>query len=186
MTDLLSIPANAVRTIWVFTVDLTEADLETFQTEARSPHGELSTWPLRDALGIAHLNQQHFELFSAHTMKEYGLARYLTEANGMDDTSVAPDASKLDALDGSLLLLFESAIPTDIHRLAPTAPLHLIGRYTEARDYSLRQPPKSTAAHVTSSAKVKKRPSDAAMSGRIATIALILMGLLVWLVIAIA
>lgn len=183
MSDLYSIPANAVGAIWVFQIDLAEPELAEFTDQITSANGEVNIWPLRDALGVAHLNADYTEVFQAETMKEYGLARYLTEANGMDLDSVSPDAAKLDALNGSLLLLFSSALLETELNLNPINPLQLVGRYTESRDFSVRQAPTSDAAQIETSVPVKKRPSDAAMSGRIATIALLLMGLFVWFLI---
>ena len=120
----------------------------------------------------------------AETLADYGLADYLIEANGMDPASVDPDRARLDALTGPVLLVLSGALADGIDRLAPRAPLTLVGRYTETPDFTLRPPLRSDAASGAIGDAPAKRPSDAAMSGRIATLALLvlfaLVGVMIW------
>ncbi len=191
MSDLLSIPAASLRTVWVFTIALDEEALPAFEeerpaagTDERS-HSH-SHWPLRDALGLAQLDAGFAEVFMAEKLKDYGFARYLVEGDGMDEASVAPDADRLDALTGPVLVLHSGGLPEQTTRLDPRAPLTLVGRYTETMEFTLRSPLDSASAKTPTDippTAPRKKPSDAAMSGRVATVALLVMGLLVWLMI---
>lgn len=174
--DPLSMPAGARRTVWVFTVDLPEADLGAF-TGTAGANGAPA--PVAEALGVARVDAARIEAFDAATMRDYGLPAYLTEANGMDPESVAPDRAKLTALTGPVLLVFGEALPEGTERLAPKAPLRLVGRYVESLDLAPRTAPVSEAAKGPVGDAPRKAPSQAAMSGRIAGIALLVLFLLV-------
>lgn len=189
MSDLLSIPAASLRTVWVFTIALDEEALPAFGQErpaAGTNEGSRSHWPLRDALGLVLLDAGFAEVFMAEKLKDYGFARYLVEGDGMDEASVAPDADRLDVLTGPVLVLHSGGLPEQTTRLDPRAPLTLVGRYTETMEFTLRNPLDSASARTPTDippTAPRKKPSDAAMSGRVATVALLVMGLLVWLMI---
>ncbi|HKL70049.1 hypothetical protein [Salibaculum sp.] len=184
MTDQLAIPAAGVRSVWVFTADLPEADLEEFRGADDAPGTDRDS-RLEQAVGAGRLAPSHVELFMAETMADYGLSDYLVEANGMDASSVDPDRARLDALRGPVLLVLSGALADGIDRLEPKAPLTLVGRYTETPNFTLRPPLQSVAAPGSiADAPPVKRPSDAAMSGRIAALALLVLflvvGMMIW------
>jgi len=166
MTGALAIPPGPERCVWVFAIDLPTDEAEAFASGA-----------LAEALGVDHLDPTQTELIDADTFTEYGLTRYLAEGQGIADASLSPDAAKLDALRGPLLLVFRPALGQG--HLAPRPPLRLIGRYDE-----VPLPPRIgmagyDAAADTIPVPVVKRPSDAAMSGRVATVVLILLAIFV-------
>ena len=184
MTELYRIPAGSVRAIWLFALDLPEAEIKAF-AEKDDGEGDTAPSPLRDALGVPRLNQDFIEIFKADGLKDFGLARYLTEANGMDEATVAPDAETLDRLTGTLVMVTSAALPHGLDRIDPRPPLRLVGRYSERADMRLRPPLRSDSAGPQSAeTPPAKTKSDAAMSGRIATLALLvlaaLVGLMIW------
>lgn len=123
MSDDLTLPTrDDARAIWVFTAALDPADFETF-AQVRD------TYPLAEALGLPGLGPGSVETFLGEDIAEYGLDRYLTEAHGMDHGSVAPDAARLAALSGPVVLLFSRDLPEGIARLDPKPPLAFVGRY---------------------------------------------------------
>lgn len=165
--DALQVPPTG-RATWVFQVALEGPTLEAFKAQ---PHPEQadapSAWPLREALGLARLDHDFIEVFEAEGLNDYGFARYLTEANGMDDASVAPDAARLDALKGPVLLVYSAALPQGTNALSPRAPLRLVGRYTQAPEASLMQAPASNAAKPSSkTAKRRALPPRRSLSRR--------------------
>jgi hypothetical protein len=139
MTDRLSVPS--ARSLWVFRADLSEAD----QGRVRDAGFDPAT--LAGAVGAGALDPAGLEIFDAATFKDYGLARYLTEANGMDAADVTPDAQQLNVLTGPVLLVFSSALPEGTARLSPSAPLDLIGRYSARQGVTVAAPLHSDAAH---------------------------------------
>lgn len=122
----LELPPQEHRGVWVFHVDLPEAELERFKTETTDEASGTHDWPLAEALGLSWLDPEYVELFDANMMKDYGLARYLTEANGMDPATMNPADVALDELSGSVLLLFSKALPEDATELAPRPPLSFV------------------------------------------------------------
>lgn len=184
MSDLHRIPAGSVRAIWLFVLDLPEAEIKAFAEESHGGDGTAAL-PLRERLGVPHLDHDFIEVFKAETLKDFGLARYLIEANGMDEATVSPDAETLDQLTGTLVLLSSAALPDGLDRIDPHPPLRLVGRYSERADMRLRPPLRSAGAGPQSAeTPPAKKTSDAAMSGRIATLALlvlaVLVGLMIW------
>lgn len=173
MTDRLAIPLGPDRVLWVFAVDLPE-------TGAR----HLLQAGLDKALGVTPVDTTKVELIDTEAFVEYGLARYLAEGQGMDEAGLAPDTARLDALRGPVLLVHRAALPQGLGtpgHLSPQAPLRLIGRYSE-----LPPPPPMAMTGYDAAADTivvpgKKAPSEAAMSGRVAMVVLILLAIFVTL-----
>ena len=140
MSDDLTLPArDDARAIWVFTAALDAPAFAAF-----TKPGE--TWPLAQALGLPGLRPGSVETFLASDMSDYGLDRYLTEAHGMDPESVAPDATRLAALEGPVVLLFNRDLPAGAARLDPEPPLAFVGRYDAPYDLAPSAPHPETAS----------------------------------------
>ncbi|RFP90194.1 hypothetical protein DZK27_03490 [Rhodobacteraceae bacterium 63075] len=123
--EALTLPRAARRAVWVFSSE-----------DAEMPADRAA--PL---LGVSALDPDHVEAFEAEALGELGIAEFLTGANGMDKASVAPDAGKLDALRGPVLLVFSAALPGGETTLTPQPPLELVGRYVESSDAALFDAP---------------------------------------------
>jgi hypothetical protein len=163
LTDPLRIPLTRDRAVWLFAIDLPEAEVDAFLS------GDLAA-----ALGVHPLDPAQVEVVDTDTIKLIGLATYLTEANGLDEATVGPDAAMLDALKGRLLMVFRAALGDGGTRFDPKPPLRFIGHYAEpAAAPPMPMPAAETAKGVLEGGRGK--PSDAAMSGRVA------MGVLVFL-----
>ncbi|WP_368186247.1 hypothetical protein [Aestuariibius sp. HNIBRBA575] len=181
MTTPLNVPEYG-RAVWVFAIDLPDTAIAAFQAETYSDHGELRDWPLCDALGLDWLDHDFIEVFEAQTMQEYGFARYLTEANGLDEDAVGADADQLNALTGHVLLVFSDAVRSKT--LSPKPPLRLIGHYPDANPIAPMDKLYAKSAQGNLSKPAKKVKSDAAIGGKIALYAMIVMfaivGMMIW------
>lgn len=156
MTDPLRIPLTHDRAVWLFAIDLPDPAIDAFLEAG-----------LAAALGTAAVDAGQIEVIDTDTIKVIGLAKYLTEANGMDDAMVAPDAAMLDSLKGRLLMVFRAALGDGGTRFAPQAPLRFIGHYAEpAPAMPLPMPASPSTSGVIEGPRAK--PSDAAMGGRVA------------------
>ncbi len=167
-------PLEAGR-VRVFALSLSEEDAQTL-ADAKSP----------DVLGLDSWDPAYVEIFALRDLDSLGLAGYLETGCGVDPDSLAPDRTKLAQLDGWVMLIFSKAFSGVEATLRPTADLTLIGSYVEPGvDWSSTMSLTSEAAQSTALSKNKKRPSDAAMSGRIAMIVLLVLfaltGLMVWI-----
>ena len=93
--DDLTFPTeSAARTIFVFQLDIDPARIDRWK--APDAKGE---WPLPEALGVKALDASQVEVFAEEAIAEYGMVRYLTEANGMSAESVARDEAVKNAHD---------------------------------------------------------------------------------------
>src|SRR6056297_3143471 len=163
--ERLTLPPAALRAVWVFSSD----DAEMTAEKAAS------------LLGVSALDPGYIEAFEAEALGELGLAEFLTGPNGMDEASVAPDAEKLDALSGPVLLVFSAALPEGETTLAPKPPLALVGRYEESGEASLYDAPAAPQEETPQDSAAPEPPERAPLStGSIIILAaLILLGALI-------
>ena len=176
MSVQIEIPANERGVIRVFALSLTEAQAKTLRDDPAA---------LRAALG-AQIDVEKVEVFAVSDLDAVGLVRYLGDGNAVSADQLAPDRAKLEKLGGWVCIVFSQAFRDQATTLAPSAALTLIGTYREAEtDWRARQTVTADAAKPFTAPPetVKKRPSDAAISGRVATVALIVLGVLTWLMI---
>lgn len=179
MTMTIDIPAAERGIIRVFSLSMTAP-------EAQALHD--SPAALNAALG-ADVDSDFVEVFPVSNLEGVGLVSYLSDGNGVPPEQLAPDRAKLERLGGWVLIVFSSAFRDAATTLTPAPALTLIGTYGEARtDWRATETVTSEAAKPFTAPPqtVKKRPSDAAMSGRVATVVLILLGLFTWAMIWIA
>lgn len=142
MTNALEhIARQSSRSVWVFQLDAPEEALEAWEKPASARgNGKPPVWPLRDALGVEGLDPDKLEVFPVTRIGDYGLARYLTEANGFPDDAVNADAAKLSAITGNVVLVYSEALGEDAVRLRPRAPLAFIARYDTRPDLRMSAP----------------------------------------------
>lgn len=183
-TDPLHVPANPPRGVWVFAVDIPDPAAYNRFFDRFAAGGDPEDWALPRALGVDHLDEDFIEHFPVSTLAPYGgLDRYLVEANGFDDPKVAEDADRLGRVE-AVLLVFEQAFGGFEATLNPKPPLSFVGHYRESAAPALKPAPESAAAKGPIADAPTKAPSQAAMSGRVAMIALLvlfaLVGLMIW------
>jgi len=171
--EALNIPSAPHGAAWLFSFDDTIEVLDGFDDKALSA-----------ALGIqSPLDMTYVERFDASTIAEYGLAKYLSDANGL--TVPAADTAKLNAQQGALLLVFDRAVSEDAQIFAPTDVFTFIGQYApDAPVPSFDDLESKGAEGLVSIGKPAK--SDARISGMIATYVLIFLALFVTVFIWIA
>lgn len=140
-------PSQTVNSVWVFALNIARDEIGTWQApQPGTANGKPAQWPLRDALGITSLDPDGVEIFTIEDISDYGLARYLTEASGYDESAVAQDKARLDALAGPVLLLHSRALDKVDQILKPTDPLVFVGRYDTRVNVIVPQPIKTESA----------------------------------------
>ncbi|MEM6760640.1 MAG: hypothetical protein AAF601_14275 [Pseudomonadota bacterium] len=181
MSAVIEIPARERGVVRVFALSLTDAQVKSLRDSPEAVAEALGTGEL--------LERDHVVFVPMDDIAEIGLSGYLIEGAGIAETQVAADRAKLDNLSGWVLVLYSLAFADRPATLRPASSLTLIGTYGEVRtdwsgDGALTS--QSAAPGTAPPETVKKRPSDAAMSGRIATIVLIGLGLFTYIFIRIA
>jgi hypothetical protein len=177
MTDSIQIKPTEHGVVRVFDVDLPAEQIKAFNRRN-------GTWPLQDALGAGTLDPAHVDLIAVEDLDELGLAGYLAEGHGISSDDLRDMRGRLAALSGHVLIVTSRAFGGEEQTLSPRAPLHLVATFTEERPPVSFDPLPSQAARGVTGGKPP--PSDAAMSGRVASIALLVLFLLVALVVWVA
>ena len=173
MSADIHVPAHERGVIRVFALSMTD---EEAQVLADQPEA------LNAVLG-ADVDATFVEVFPLSDLEGVGLVGYLAEGNAVPMDQLTPDRAKLDKLGGWVLIVFSQAFGDREATLHPAASLTLIGTYGETRtDWRATETVEAESAKPYSAPPetVRKKPSDAAMSGRIAMIALLVLGLLTW------
>ncbi|MEL7132033.1 MAG: hypothetical protein AAGK77_06445 [Pseudomonadota bacterium] len=173
MTGSVEVSASERGVIRLFALSMTDDQAQALKDNPVSINAALGT-----DVDIAQV-----EVFPVSDLEGVGLAGYLSEGNAVPPEQLAPDRAKLDNLDGWVLIVYSRAFEGRAVTLHPDPALTLIGTYGEIpTDWRATETVETDSAKPYSAPPetVKKVPSDAAMSGRIAMIALLVIGLLTW------
>ena len=182
MTQTIHIPPNERHVIRVFQVLRSREELKS-GTQSIKPTQELAA----ELLGNGDVNRHGLELFPVSDLVGVGLSGYLVDGHGLSNEVVAPQALILDQVDGYVLLVFSSIFGPDGGTLDLSEDLVLVGTFAgEATDWEPGQPIETDSALPHSGQTGKKRPSDAAMAGRVAMVALLVLFLLTAIIVWIA
>lgn len=188
----LDIPANENGIIRVFTLSMSDEQARALKANSKDLAGENGASSLQElALGSTTLNDAHTEVFPISDLGDMTLADYLIEGAGATEEAINADRFKLSSLEGWVMVVYSNAFRGIKQRLNPSAQLTLVGTYPQTgTDWSapldLSTPSALPRGPEASEPEDEKRPSDAAMSGRIATVALLVMFLLVGLMVWVA
>ncbi len=179
MTQTITIPANETGVIRVVALSMSDAEAKALKKDRAA---------LIAALGLD-IDPDQTEIFPLADLDGLGLAGYLHEGNAVPLAQLSPDKAKLEALDGWVLIVFSRAFQGGAATLTPAPALTLIGTYSETgTDWRATEIIEADSAKPYSAPTetTKKRPSDAAMSGRVATLVLILLALFTYVFIKVA
>ena len=176
MTDTMQIAADEHRVVRVFVIDLPVDEVAALIT--RPDDGDHLPWPLASAMGATHLDADSVEIFDVAELEGVGLAGYIEEGLGMPSAAAQPDRALLDGIKGTVVIVFSAAFGGVAQTLTPRAPLRWIATYHDDEVIPTMIPLRAESADGLM-AGGRAKPSEAAMSGRIATVVLIFLGLLV-------
>ncbi len=177
--SLAEIPPMERGRLRLFAINKTE-------DEARALLDE-GTHAIQKLLGVNDLNPDFIELFRLADLGDMGLDDYLHTGYDVPRAQLDPQAGRLRALEGCVLVVLSLAF-RDLHVTLPDTPdLTLIGTFgAPAPEWTTTETVTSASADLYTGAHKPGKPvSDAAMSGRVATAALLVIflitGLVVWL-----
>jgi len=170
MSERFDVAADERGLVRVFTVDIAPAEIDAFDPAS--------------ALGVETLDTAQVEVFPLSDLRGLGLSGYMREGLGIAESEI--DAARLDALEGVVLILRSAAFGGAEVTVTPQSPLRWIGTYREETAPVRFEPlPDASARGAATPDDAPKRPSDAAMSGRVAGIPLLvifaLTAIVVWI-----
>ena len=186
MSDRFDVKENEHGLVRLFSVDLPPTEIKAFADRDFDSDDDDPAWPLKDALGATYLDEDFIELFPVSDLTGLGLPGYMIEGLGIAETDIAEDQARLSAIKGHVLVVTSNAFGGIAQTLRPRAPLKWIGTYAEETAPVTFQPLPSEAAQGNVNTETKPVPSNAAMSGRVAMAALLVLALLVAVMIWIA
>lgn len=174
MSDQIAITATEAGVVRLFAVDLDPADLEAF-------HRRNGRWPLQEALGADLLDPGHVDLIRIGDLEGVGLRGYLEQGMGVSRAELDSAGAVLDGLSGAVLVVGSRAFGGQAQHLTVRAPLrYLASLHEETPPVRFDPLPEGPPA-----APKRRPPSAAAMSGRVAMVALFLMfaltALMIWI-----
>jgi hypothetical protein len=129
------------------------------------------------------LPEGEFELFPVADLSGVGLSGYLTDGYAVPADQITRHRSKLDALDGYVLLVFSKAFEGAEVTLTPGPDLTLIGTFGEAQPDMRSLPIDSEAAQAYSGVPRQTPatpPSGASGSALIVIGLIVFLGLVLW------
>lgn len=181
MTDEIEIKASETGVVRVFSVDIPADEIPVFTAQG-------DRWPLREALGAETLDPDHVEIFDAADLTGVGLPGYLAEGHAIPEDQIAPLRERLTALRGTVMVITSRAFAGTAQTLSPRAPLNLIASFSETTTpITFGALPDASAQRQQPEAETpRKAPSDAAMSGRVAMVVLLVLAVLVAVMVWIA
>ena len=179
MSDPINIPEDERGVVRIFAVDLPKAEIEAFT-------GRNGRWPLAEAMGANHLDAEYIDVFDLGDLAGMGLAGYLEDGQGIPKAQIDPMRAQLSALSGTVLVATSRAFAASAQTLTPKAPLRYIATFTEERGPVAFEPLPKAPAGPKDAKPPRKKPSDAAMSGRVATVVLLVLAALVTVMVWIA
>lgn len=132
---IITLPFDAQRRLWLFTLDMTAAEVAALLHPQPAfppePLPELPPNPQAGLLGVDDVDADFVEIFDLANLAGLGLAGYLITGNGIPEAQIAPDRATLDALQGQVLILFAAAFTNHPVTLHPDPRLTLIASYAE-------------------------------------------------------
>jgi hypothetical protein len=145
---------------------------------------------LEHALGVTFANTEDVQIIAQAALDDLGLAQFLMMGHGISQAQITPEMDRLNALTGSFAIIRSGVFGGVAVTLADHDDAKLIATFTEEGAAPAPLTPltsdSSKGTITPPDTPIKKPKSDARVGGMIATVALLLMGLLVWLMIWIA
>lgn len=142
---------------------------------------------LEQALGAKIVTLNDVQIVSDDALHELGLAQFLMMGHGIANDDIAPHSQILNGLTGPFAIIRSGAFGPESITLRADGEAKLVATFAEERAAPPPLTPltsDSTDGAMPPAQPTSKPPkSDARIGGMVATVALILMGLLVWLMI---
>ncbi len=164
MSDTVQIPAGEHGVVRVFTLGYrVSMELAHFEAVDR----------LKEALGLEELNADDVQIVDLSAVREMGFSAFLMQAYDVTEDEITPLAATLDALKGHVAVLRSGAFKGVGATVNATGETRLVATLHEPRMSAPEPMPHYDSATGEVTGKTRKPVSDAAMSGRIAMYALL-------------
>ncbi len=129
---MIEVPAYEKDRVRVFAVNsgAPVADLrQTFLSRLEGNSPQLAPDMLAELLGTTLIDPAYIEIFPVKDLGDLGLSQYLAQALEVRGDALRADRPRLDALEGSVMIVLSAAFGGKPTTLSPGAALTLIGTY---------------------------------------------------------
>ncbi|MEP2532084.1 hypothetical protein [Shimia sp.] len=125
----LAVGENEIGVIRVFALDLPERDLRKLTNPGKTDPNPQATVAM--LVGLDWLQDGGFEIFDPEVLGDLGLSGYLRDGGGVAAAALTKDQTRLDAVQGPVLILYSRAFSGQACTLKPAPCLSHIGTYAE-------------------------------------------------------
>lgn len=178
MSQTLEIPIGERGRIRVFSLSMDREAAETLKGNSAALEQVFQT----------EIDIEYVEVFDLADLGDMSFVDYLVEGPGIEASALAAERVTLDALEGWVMVVYSGAFEDTAGPITPDPALRLLGTYpqqgidwSEGMDLSAA----SAKPYQGDAGVPEKKRSDAAIAGRVATAALLvlfaLVGLMVWI-----
>ncbi|CUH67187.1 hypothetical protein TG4357_02858 [Thalassovita gelatinovora] len=131
MIDPLQVRPDEGKGLRLFSLDVDRAERERLQKILQAAEPGLAAGRLADLLGVKAVDATRIEIFHTEDLSGFGLFNYLVKANGLPEAALDHDRARIDAFQGTVMILFSRAFHDQHVTLAPAAHVSLIGAWDE-------------------------------------------------------
>ncbi len=132
MIDPLQVRPDEGNGLRLFALDVDRDERERLQTILNAAELGLAAGRLADLLGVQDVDATRIEIFHTDDLSGFGLFNYLIKANGLPEAALEPVRARIEALEGTVMILYSRAFHDRHETLAPAAHVTLIGAWDEA------------------------------------------------------
>ncbi len=131
MIDPLQVRPDEGKGLRLFALDVDREERERLQVILNAAEPGLAAGRLADLLGVKEVDATRIEIFEAADLSDFGLFNYLVKANGLPEAALERDRARIEALSGTVMILYSRAFHDRHETLAPAAHVTLIGAWDE-------------------------------------------------------
>lgn len=186
MSEDLDVPEREHGRVRVFAVNMPPEEVQPLIDAWAQDEISAVSRPTAEAaqslLGCDGLDTGEIELFPVKDLEGVGLTGYLADGHGVPMAQLAPDKTRLDALEGYVLLVLSAAFRSQPASIVPNATVTLVGTYGQPRTDWSSVPMESESAAPFSGAGPSPREIRAQAQRTGATVFAVVIGLITLLV----
>ncbi|WP_323784801.1 hypothetical protein [Thalassovita sp.] len=131
MIDPVQVRPDEGKGLRLFSLDVDQVERDRLQKILQVAEPGLAAGRLADLLGVAAVDATRIEIFPVEDLSGFGLFNYLIKANGLPEAALDHDRTRIEALDGTVMILYSRAFHNQHVTLAPAAHVRLIGAWDE-------------------------------------------------------
>lgn len=124
MIDAVNVSQDEVGVVRLFQVDITPSDLD--RIKFPKPDTPPTAAAIANLVGLDWIEEGYAELFDVQDLEGLGLADYLVQGSGIDESNIAELRDTLESIEGIVLILYSRAFGGNAYTLKPRRSLQTV------------------------------------------------------------